>query len=467
MFNWLKSLFTKKYESNTEVPVYSLGAKLDAVDYRDITVDQLPVTAKKIPDSYMTSLSGVPVQNQLSIGSCCAQADGTIIEYLNKSELGDHILSRRYLYALAKAFDGMTDQGTQPRFISSILRNYGVCTTDKLVDDNTLSHSEYITIENTQTLQDYAQQFKTSGYASIRSTNADSLKQALIQYGLVSVTLPVDYSCGWNSKTGFLNKKPQVISGYHRIVVYGYSTFENETIFYFRNSWGELWGKGGNGTFVYSCYENLILDARVYTDIPRELIDEAKNKRYIFTQTLKRGDSGNDVRELQKLLGVLQADGKFGIQTEEVVKLFQKMRNLKDDGVVGAKTREQLNGTIDKSNPSINDMAEAIKIHEGWYKGSRSWRNKNPGNLRKSMRQIGTDGGFAVFATEQDGMNALCEMIKNARDGKSKIYKSTDTLREYFSKYAPDSDNNNSLRYAQFVAQKLKVTIDFTLRELV
>lgn len=56
---------------------------------------------------------------------------------------------------------------------------------------------------------------------------------------------------------------------------------------------------------------------------------------------LKRGDSGEDVKLLQKRLG-LKADGKFGPKTEEAVKDFQGSHGLFIDGVVGEETQVAL-----------------------------------------------------------------------------------------------------------------------------
>lgn len=53
--------------------------------------------------------------------------------------------------------------------------------------------------------------------------------------------------------------------------------------------------------------------------------------------TLKRGDSGVDVRYLQKLLGI-PVDGLFGRGTEIAVKKAQREHRLFADGVVGAYT---------------------------------------------------------------------------------------------------------------------------------
>ncbi|MBQ7770183.1 MAG: peptidoglycan-binding protein [Clostridia bacterium] len=57
---------------------------------------------------------------------------------------------------------------------------------------------------------------------------------------------------------------------------------------------------------------------------------------------LKRGSSGNDVKELQSALNgagyPLTVDGVFGVQTENAVKQFQTAKGLTVDGVCGVQT---------------------------------------------------------------------------------------------------------------------------------
>jgi len=61
-----------------------------------------------------------------------------------------------------------------------------------------------------------------------------------------------------------------------------------------------------------------------------------------ITQTLKLGSLGDDVNELQKTLGIFE-DGKFGKQTEECVKQFQRAEpSIDDDGVVGPITIDKI-----------------------------------------------------------------------------------------------------------------------------
>lgn len=122
-------------------------------------------------------------------------------------------------------------------------------------------------------------------------------------------------------------------------------------------------------------------------------------------------------------------------------------------------------------------MCEAIKEFEGWFppsakhpNGSRSWRNKNPGNLRKAnwSLAIGYDkDNFAIFKTKEDGMKTLKGMIKNAAIGKSQVYKPTDSILTFFKKYAPSVDGNHPAKYASYVALKMGVSpYDFQLQDL-
>lgn len=58
-------------------------------------------------------------------------------------------------------------------------------------------------------------------------------------------------------------------------------------------------------------------------------------------RTLKMGDEGEDVAELQKKLG-LTADGDFGPATKAAVIAFQQRNGLAADGIVGRRTMEKL-----------------------------------------------------------------------------------------------------------------------------
>ena len=60
-------------------------------------------------------------------------------------------------------------------------------------------------------------------------------------------------------------------------------------------------------------------------------------------RTLRRGMKGDDVKRMQKVLGVT-ADGDFGFGTAEAVKKWQRANGLTPDGIVGPKTQAKMFG---------------------------------------------------------------------------------------------------------------------------
>lgn len=65
-------------------------------------------------------------------------------------------------------------------------------------------------------------------------------------------------------------------------------------------------------------------------------------EKYNLTRLLKNKTKGNDVKELQRVLGGLVVDGIFGARTLAKVKLFQKTKKLTQDGIVGHRTAKAL-----------------------------------------------------------------------------------------------------------------------------
>lgn len=84
--------------------------------------------------------------------------------------------------------------------------------------------------------------------------------------------------------------------------------------------------------------------------------------------------------------------------------------------------------------------------------------NNNPGNIiwieGTWMQKLATghNGRFCIFKDYETGYAVLQKIFTNAATGKSQIYSPIDTLYVFYSKYAPDSDGNNSKHYAEFVA---------------
>lgn len=72
-------------------------------------------------------------------------------------------------------------------------------------------------------------------------------------------------------------------------------------------------------------------------------------------KTLKKGDRGNEVKEVQKLLH-LQADGIFGQLTEDAVKRFQIDNGLVADGIVGINTWRELYKVSPQTKRKITEI---------------------------------------------------------------------------------------------------------------
>jgi len=114
----------------------------------------------------------------------------------------------------------------------------------------------------------------------------------------------------------------------------------------------------------------------------------------------------------------------------------------------------------------LNKMAEAIQYWEsGGDTAARSYRNNNPGNL-KFARQPGAVGqdsdGHAIFDTFENGWAALIRQLSIAFTGQSRVYSPTDTLYDFFRKYAED----NSGQYAEYVAGVLGVSPETQLQNI-
>jgi hypothetical protein len=111
----------------------------------------------------------------------------------------------------------------------------------------------------------------------------------------------------------------------------------------------------------------------------------------------------------------------------------------------------------------IEALADCIMKFEGWYspgsvtggvRGSTSWRNRNPGNLRPYDNfQSKDDKGYRTFERLSDGWSALYADVHKKVFGES-IHKLTpaSTLTDFFNIYAPALDKNDPAQYSRQVA---------------
>ena len=134
----------------------------------------------------------------------------------------------------------------------------------------------------------------------------------------------------------------------------------------------------------------------------------------VFIRILKRGSSGQDVRELQVRLqelgwSDLVVDGDFGESTQKAVRAFQTRRNLDPDGEVGETTIAELNrkdaGVV---KPPLMPPSEAK------FGPAPSWYNEAAKYI--GFHEIGDNQGIEKFiALAKCGKpgNAWCAIFAN------------------------------------------------------
>jgi hypothetical protein len=122
----------------------------------------------------------------------------------------------------------------------------------------------------------------------------------------------------------------------------------------------------------------------------------------------------------------------------------------------------------------LEALADSIWRFEGWIppgvdpkfpQGSRSWRNRNPGNLRpafplqpvpgqigKSLQPVSVDDrNYRIFDSLAQGWIALLNDISAKLEGSHGLTDNS-TLRNFFDIYAPSDDDNDPNKYARQVA---------------
>jgi putative chitinase len=164
---------------------------------------------------------------------------------------------------------------------------------------------------------------------------------------------------------------------------------------------------------------------------------------------LKKGSTGEDVKKLQKFLG-LKDDGDFGDKTEIAVKKWQKENGLKDDGIVGDGTWSKMFGgvapsvikedvvipktgtlNIDKLKGHIPDAVIA-QIPETAAK----FNITNNLRLAHFLSQCGHESG---------GFKAVSENLNYSADG----------LKKIFPKYFPGNLAESYARNPEKIASKV------------
>lgn len=120
-------------------------------------------------------------------------------------------------------------------------------------------------------------------------------------------------------------------------------------------------------------------------------------------------------------------------------------------------------------------LMSAMAEYEGWeppmakngYKGSRAYRNNNPGNLTASPFAIDEEDGFSIFRTEEVGWCAFeWDLMQKSMGMTSTDLNGSSSVEALISIWAPKKDGNNPEAYVDFVVEHSGIAPETTLQEI-
>src|ERR1035437_6780816 len=153
-------------------------------------------------------------------------------------------------------------------------------------------------------------------------TDLDKLAQTIDMHGGVDINIAVCWE-EWNTEDGIPVDIPTAtIDGYHSIPGVDYTLYKTQKAIVAENHWNpndtDSIGQTGQVILTEDFLKHRGTNAMF--QIP---IDNTP----LFPRTLKLGMKGDDVKELQTLLGI-KSDGSFGPITFSHVELFQTLHGL-------------------------------------------------------------------------------------------------------------------------------------------
>jgi C1A family cysteine protease len=238
----------------------SLGWRRDSLDKRDniFSSSRLKEYIKVLPAHVDLRSSFPPCYDQGELGSCTAQAVGSICDY--KYGLDNTFFpSRLFLYYMTRKLEGTTfiDNGATLRNTIKAINKFGVC--DESVWNYIIAN---FNIEPPSWVKVLAEKHQAVSYRRVKQ-RLDDLRAAIADSHPVAFGFSVYENLYSLNKDKYLLEFPDpndAPEGGHAVTAVGY----DDTLQYFiiRNSWGEEWGSNGYFLMPY----NFILDKTLCSD---------------------------------------------------------------------------------------------------------------------------------------------------------------------------------------------------------
>lgn len=406
------------------------------------------------------------VKNQGSTLSCTKQTTELAAEYQDGEEM-----SAEWAWEELKAvLNDPNPQGAQPRDAMSLNCKLGSLPLKEFTQGAILRH--------------IAEKYRKAAYIRIPKVGDwfDTIRAALLngQYESQIVMAFGTWYDEWNAK--FIPTSYSQFSGWHAYSFIDFDTVDGKQYLVAQNSYGQGYGYHGRHYFpretINREFAKFGTGLYVFKDLTPEQIENAK--KLTIAGRIQKAIIDAWWR-LSQIFGGLSGGNTYHDQLAALLKRLSVLLGLWDKAKTPSESQNLPPSNEEAAKEKeylLDSMLDAVEEFEGFYapeqhprypNGTRSWRNMNPGNLKyaKQPKAIGKDDkGFAKFRTYADGREALANMILNAARGKSRVYKPTMTLAQFFSTYAPSTDHNNPAAYANYVAKQMGVATSFVISNL-
>lgn len=229
--------------------MYNFGAIPTKEDRRDYRVSMFtPVETITDPEFKVTNVSGV--YNQGAFGMCVAFAIAEIKEAMELKERG---IRQRYSPAFIygnRASGDYRGEGMDARQALDCLVNNGVCRWEMLnLISNYLNCSDWFKDPYSNSYKDLMEDARPQKVKSyVRASTVDEVKTILKINNYPSLIMIAVYPSFWGSIPGGVVpqvKSGETVSGYHMMIINGWTTINGKQHWIIQNSWGENFGVKG------------------------------------------------------------------------------------------------------------------------------------------------------------------------------------------------------------------------------
>lgn len=316
----------KKTQRKSAPPARLLDARPDTADFRDRMFEPTLVDVPtSVPLSRHLRLR-VPVLDQIEDGACTAFGLATVAHTLlrTRGSGADRTrVSTRMLYDMARRYDewqGESYSGSSCRGAMKGWHRHGVCSEKSWPYQPGLQIEPY-----TEARARDALRYPLGAYLRVNHKDLVAMHAAFAEVGVLFASCAAHEAWLASPKTGTIPWRGQDEIGYHAFAIVGYDADG----FWFQNSWGKDWGRGGFGHVSYDEWLQRGTDAWVARlAVPVNL--QRAQAAAVSNSALARQSTGYSQPDLRPHVvslgnnGRLRDSGRFGATVDDMRNLIRE-----------------------------------------------------------------------------------------------------------------------------------------------